>query len=81
MPFFLVLGTSSRPGAEPRKKLDLLACKRAPAAARAMIHPGNFQPRKNIVGWAQDLGLKQLMWQDRGSGTCTWQVPRVFWQE
>ena len=57
------------------EKLDLLACKRAPAAVSAMIHPGILQPRKNIVGWARDPGRKQLMWQGRENGACTWQVP------
>ena len=62
--------------------MDLIACKRAPAAASATIHPGIVQPMKNIVGWAQYLGRKQLMWQDRENGACTWQVPPfVFRQE
>ena len=53
----------------------LLACERAPPAVSAMIQPAIFQLRKNIVGWARDLGRKQLMWQDKENGACTWQVP------
>ena len=78
---FLCLERPPSRGPHP-EKLDLLACKRALAAVSAMIRPGNFQPKKSIVGWAQDPGRKELLWPDRENGACTWQVPPfVFWQD
>ena len=76
LPIFLCVERPPSRGQHP-DKLDLLACKRVPAAVSAMIPPGIFQPRKNIVGWAQDRGRKQLMWQGRENGACMWQVPAL----
>ena len=71
---FLRLDRPPNRGQHPTN-LELFACKRAPAAVSAMSHPSNFQPRKNIAGWVQDPGRKQLMWQDSGNGARTWQAP------
>ena len=72
-PIFLYMERPPTMG-QNSEKLHLLACKRAPVSASAMIRPRHFQPRNNIVGWAQYLGRNQLMWQDRENGACQWEV-------
>ena len=80
-PIFLYLERPPTRGQNP-EKLHLVTRKRAPVSVSAMIHPGTFQPRKNIAGFVQDPGRKALMWQGRANGACRWQVPPfVFWQE
>ena len=75
-PIFFYLELPPSRGQNP-EKMHLVACKRAPVAVSATIHPGTFQPRKNIVGLVQALAAGR-----RQSGACRWQVPPfVFWQE
>ena len=70
---------------EPRnggvEKLHMLACKTVPKAVRMLLHPGAFQPRKNQAGWTQDPGRREMIWQERENGACTWAVEDMVFRQ